>query len=275
MEIKQPDSNNELPPDLINVSQWEKRSKMFGSSPQGVLFKGLPDIFNEHIHNWQLNRILSEIVPKYKEINILDIGCGYGRISMPVLEMFPQAKITGIDISKNYIDLFRKNTGQDAFVSSAEDISSSLGLFDYIICVTVLMYIDEDRLEKTINNLLNTLKKNGRLLLIEPSRSGTYFQTCFGLVNFLRKIDKSVAINTGGNSFKYNSLRTIIENSGAKIVKEFRLPATTLFFLIIYVFTKLFSFKGRFLLNLISKMDNLLKSTKLPSIYIFHVIEKQ
>jgi len=156
-----------------------------------------------------------------------------------------------------------------------EEISPHLGLFDYIICVTVLMYTNEDKLEKTINNLLNTLKKNGRLLLIEPSRSGTYFQTCFGLVNFLRKIDKSVAINTGGNSFKYNSLRTIIENSGAKIVKEFRLPATTLFFLIIYVFTKLFSVNGRFLLNLISKMDNLLKSTKLPSIYIFHVIEKQ
>lgn len=275
MEIKQPDSKNKLPPDLINVAEWEKRSKMFGSSPKGVLFKGLPDIFNEYIHYWQLNRILSEIDPKSKEINILDIGCGYGRISMPILETFPQTKITGIDISKNYIDLFQKNTRQDAFVSFAEDISPHLGLFDYIICITVLMYINEDRLEKTINNLLNTLKKNGRLLLIEPSRSGTYFQTCFGLLNFLTKTDKTAAINTGGNSFKYNSLKTIIGNSGAKIIKEYRLPATTLLFLIIYVFTKLFSVKGRFLLTLISKIDNFLKFTKLPSIYIFYVIEKQ
>ena len=94
MEIKQPDSKNQLPPNLINVAEWEKRSKMFGSSPKGVLFKGLPDIFNEYIHNWQLNRILSEIDTKSKEINILDIGCGYGRISMPILEIFPQTKIT-------------------------------------------------------------------------------------------------------------------------------------------------------------------------------------
>lgn len=275
MELKKSTLSSNSPSDLINISEWEKRSKVFGSSPKGVLFKGLPDIFNEHIHNWQLNGILAEIETKSEGINILDVGCGYGRISMPVLERFPQTRITGIDISPNFVDLFQKNTGQNAFVSFAEDIRPDLGLFDYIICVTVLMYIDDASLEKTINKMLGNLKKNGKFLLIEPLSSGTSFQTCFGLLNILHNTDKAASTNTGGRSFPYNSLRTIIENCGAEIVKEYRLPVTTLFFLFIYFFTKLFSVKGRFLLNLISKIDKYFKSAKLPSIYIFYVIEKQ
>ena len=274
MEIKQSAFDNKSPFDCANLAEWEKRSKIFGTDPKGVLFKGLPDIFNEHIHNWHLKMILAEIVINAEEISILDIGCGYGRISLPVLQKFPQAKITGIDISQNYVDLFRKNTGQDAFVSFVEDIDSDLGLFDYIVCVTVLMYINNDNLENTFKNILNNLKKNGKLLLIEPSSSGTSFQTCFGLLSLLKINNKSNATGTGGNSLKYTSLRNIIINSGARILKEYRLPATTLFFLFIYVFTRILPAQGRFLLHMISKMDELLKFTKLPSMYIFYVIEK-
>jgi len=274
MEIKQSAFGNKSPFDCANLAEWEKRSQIFGTDPKGVLFKGLPDIFNEHIHNWQLKGILAEIGINTEEIRILDIGCGYGRISLPVLQTFPRAKITGIDISQNYVDLFRQNTGQDAFVSFVEDIGSDLGLFDYIVCVTVLMYTSDDNLENTFKNILNNLKKKGKLLLIEPSSSGTPFQTCFGLLSLLKINNKSAATGTGGNSFKYTSLRNIIINSGAKILKEYRLPATTLFFLFIYVFTRILPVPGRFLLHMISKMDEFLKFTKLPSMYVFYVIEK-
>ena len=265
--------NNESPK-LTNVAEWEKRSKIFGSSPKGVLFKSLPDVFNEYIHNWQLWKILSEIRPDSGEINIIDIGCGYGRISRPILEKFPQAKITGIDISKNYVELFQKNTGQNAFVGFAEDFSLQANYYDYIICITVLMYIDKDKIEKTISNFLNHLKKGGKILLIEPSRSGIYFQTCFGLLNLLSKVKKIAASNTGGNTFQYHFLQSLIHKSGGEIIREYRLPVTTLFFLAIYIFTNIFTSGGHVLFNLISKCDEYLKFTRLPSIYIFNVVEK-
>ena len=259
---------------FTNAVEWEKRSKIYGTSPRGVLFKSLPDVFNEYIHNWQLKKILSEIKQDTGEINIIDIGCGYGRISRPILEKFPEAKITGIDISKNYVELFRKNTGENAFVGFAEDFSLKSDYYNYIICVTVLMYIDKDKIEKTISNFLSHLKKGGKILLIEPLNSGICFQTCFGLLNLLSKFKKDAALNTGGNSFQYHFLKSTVHKSGGKIVREYRLPATTLFFLAIYIFTKIFSSGGRVLLNLISRCDEYLKFTKLPSIYTFNVIEK-
>lgn len=259
---------------FTNADEWEKRSKFFMSSPRGVLFKSLPDIFNEHIHHWQLKKVLSEIAQNSGEINIIDVGCGYGRISQPISEKFPHAHITGIDISQNYVDLFRKNTGENAFIGSAEDFILQSDYYDYIICVTVLMYIDKDKFEKTISNFLNHLKKGGKLLLIEPLRSGIYFQTCFGLLNILNKFRNTPASNTGGNSFQYHFLKSLIHKSGGRIIREHRMPATTLFFLAIYIFTNTFTSRGRVLFNFLSRCDEYLKFTRLPSIYIFNVVEK-
>jgi len=268
-------SDHDESSELINIAEWEKRSKLFGSSPRGFLFKNLPDIFNEYLHNWQLKKILSEIEPVSREININDIGCGYGRISLPILEKIPEAKITGIDISKNYVDLFKKNTSAQAFVGSAEDFSLQTDYYDYIICVTVLMYINKNKFEKTIANFLTHLKKGGKILLIEPLHSGIYFQTCFGLLNLLNKFKKADTSNTGGHSFQYNFLQSLIRKSGGEIIREYRLPVTTLFFLAIYIFIKIVPSAGRFLFSLISRFDEYPKSTRLPSIYIFNVVEKQ
>jgi len=136
------------------------------------------------------------------------------------------------------------------------------------------MYIDKDKIEKTISNFLRHLKKGGKILLIEPLHSGIYFQTCFGVLNLLNKFKKDAASNTGVNSFQYHFLQSLIHKSGGKIIREYRLPATTLFFLAIYIFTKIFTSGGRVLFNLISRCDEYLKFTRLPSIYIFNVVDK-
>lgn len=253
---------------FTNVAQWEKRNKIFRSSPKEVLFKSLPNVFNEYIHHWQLKKILSEIAPYSGEINIIDIGCGYGRISLMFSEKFPDANITGIDISKNYVELFQKKTGENAFVGFAEDFSLQSDYYDYIICITVLMYIDKDKIEKTISNFLCHLKKGGEILLIEPKHCSIYFQMCFGLLNLLSKFKKIAALNTGGNSFQYHFLKSLIHKSGSKIIRKYRLPVTTLFSLAIYIFAKIFTSGRRVLFNLISRCDEYFKFTRLPSIYI-------
>jgi 2-polyprenyl-3-methyl-5-hydroxy-6-metoxy-1,4-benzoquinol methylase len=275
MKIPQPSTNVNSPFRNDDVSGWEKRSKIFGSSLRGVLFQRLPDAFNEHIHKWQLNQILLEIKSKSEGINILDVGCGYGRISIPLLEKFPGANITGIDISQNFVELYKKSTGQNAFVGHAENLNVQLNYYDYVICVTVLMYIEQEKIEKTILNFLGSLKKGGIILLIEPLQSGAYFQTCFGLFNLLSRLKQTTVSNTGGKSFKYNFLKEVIRKSGGIILREYRLPATSLLFLPLYLLTKFFSKKNSLLFNSISRLNDLLKFIKLPSIYIFQVIEKQ
>jgi len=136
------------------------------------------------------------------------------------------------------------------------------------------MYIDKDKIEKTISNFLRHFKKGGKILLIEPLHSGIYFQTCFGVLSLLNKFKKTTTSNTGGNSFRYRFLQSLIHESGGKIIREYRLPATTFFFLAIYIITNIFTSGGRVLFNLISRCDEYLESTRLPSIYIFSVVEK-
>ena len=135
------------------------------------------------------------------------------------------------------------------------------------------MYVDKDKIEKTVSNFLKHLKKGGKILLIEPLSSGVNFQTCFGLLNLLNKFSKTSASNTGGGSFQYKFLKSLIQNFGGKIVREYRMPATTLLFLAIYILTRIFT-RGRGIFNFISRCDEYLKFTGLPSIYIFNVIEK-
>lgn len=274
VDTMQPAADNHKSSGLANAALWEKRSRLFMSSPRGVLFKGLPDIFNDHIHNWQVNKILAEISASSGKVSIIDVGCGYGRISLPVLKKFPEARITGIDVSPNYVELYKENTGQNAIAGFAEDFSLEEDSCDFILCVTVLMYVDKDKIEKTLANLLRHLKKGGKILLIEPIRSGVHFQTCFGLLNLLNKFRKTQPSDTAGDAFEYNHLQSLIQKSGGKIIREYRLPATTLFFLPLYLLAVISAAAGRAVFNLFSRCDEYLKLTKLPSLYIFNVIEK-
>jgi len=68
------------------------------------------------------------------------------------------------------------------------------------------------------------LKKGGKILLIEPLHSGIYFQTCFGLLNLLSKFKKADTSNTGGNSFQYNFLQSLIRKSGGKLSENIVFP---------------------------------------------------
>jgi 2-polyprenyl-3-methyl-5-hydroxy-6-metoxy-1,4-benzoquinol methylase len=166
---------------------WDKRSIAYGATWKSVLFQGMPDMANEHFHLSHLNFILQCIKDSKATMKILDVGCGYGRLSLPLVKKFPQARISGMDISPNYVKLYRKNTGRDAFIGTVGAIPPEIGTFDYIIVVTVLMYLPENKLRETLSSLFAHLNPAGKIILIEPSKSGITFQTCCGLTKLMRK----------------------------------------------------------------------------------------
>jgi len=258
--------------DKSNAAEWEKRSKLWGSSIKSVLHKSLPDIFNEHFHNWHL-RIISSTIEKKENLRILDVGCGWGRLTIPIKEMFPDAQLTGLDISENYVRLYKEKTGCEAFVATLEDMPPELGEFDYIICVTVLMYVDDANLKKAVDNLFKHLKVGGKLILIENNWSGVPFQTAFGLLKLFRNKSKK-DIETGGRTFKMGEIgRLFFIDGEVKSVR--RIPCTTINFLPLYIITRFFPKPvARFFLRAVTFFDNLFGGWMLPSIYIAKVIEQ-
>jgi 2-polyprenyl-3-methyl-5-hydroxy-6-metoxy-1,4-benzoquinol methylase len=258
-----------------NRKEWELRSHLFGASLRGVLFKRLPDVANEHLHNWH-KKVILDFIERKDRLKILDVGCGYGRLSIPIIEKFPGVDITGMDISKNYVSLYKDYTNHPAFVGAVEKFPIELGTFDYITCVTVLMYLDSRNLERAILNLLFHLKPDGKLILIEPHSSGNLFQTGCGLLTVLiNRIQKGV-INTRGRYFRKREIENLFGKAGGRILSERRLPITSLLILPIALIGKLLpepAAKGIF--KVISLFDALLGGLKLPSLYVAYIITSQ
>lgn len=255
-----------------NSEIWEKRSIDYGTSLKSVLFQGMPDIANEYFHAIHLKFILDCLNGEENPIKILDIGCGYGRLSMPLIKRFPLAQIMGIDISPHFVKLYRENTGKEAFTGSIEAIPAELGNFDFIIVITVLMYLPENKLRKVFSGLFSHLNPGGKLILIEPSISGIKYQTCFGLTKLLKR---ESGINTGGKCFSKDEIPDAIDQTGGFVIREERIPATSFFFILIYLVTKTFpkTLTDVFFCWL-SFIDSKLKNKKLPSLWSFYLIGK-
>jgi 2-polyprenyl-3-methyl-5-hydroxy-6-metoxy-1,4-benzoquinol methylase len=258
-----------------NHTEWENRSIQYGMSLKSVLFKGLPNIVNEHISSWHIRFILNNITRK-EGLRILDIGCGYGRLSLPVIEKFPNAEIIGIDVSKNFVDLFKKVTRQSSFVGTIEDIPADIGKFDYIICVTVLMYVEKSKLEKAVGNLISLLKPEGQLIIIENSWAGVLLSSGFGLYNCLKKFYKKEPINTGGHYFKKNEIENLVQKCHAVTFKKCGFSFTTFFILPVVILCKFFPkyFFIQSILKALLWLDERFDKLKLVSLHIGYIVKK-
>ncbi|NTW77270.1 MAG: class I SAM-dependent methyltransferase [Syntrophaceae bacterium] len=252
---------------------WEKRSIGYGATLKSVLFQGMPDAANEHFHAAHLNFILECLKDHKTTMRILDIGCGYGRLSLPLVKKFPQAQISGMDISPNYVKLYRDITKRDAFIGAVDAIPPEVGTFDFIIVVTVLMYLPENKLINSISGLFAHLNPNGKIILIEPDESGIIFQTGCGLTKLLKKNSR---INTGGKCFSAGEINSVVNQAGGLVIREERIPATTFFFLLIYLVSKTLprNWTNVFFHGL-TLMDGLLRNKKLPTLWSFYLIEKK
>jgi len=77
---------------------------------------------------------------------VLDMGCGLGYWRTAVLEQFPQANWTGVEISKYLCD-------QLGWVNGSVVDFSPRGRFDLIVCQDVLQYLSAEDAICAIDNL--------------------------------------------------------------------------------------------------------------------------
>ena len=257
-------------------SSWDARSQFFGDSIQGVLFKNLPEVVNRHIHNWHVHCIFSFLKNNPPD-KLLDVGCGYGRLSFPLKERFPSVQTVGLDVSAHYVELYRRNLKQPAFTCSLEQLPPDLGLFDCLLVVTVFMYLPKQNLEDALDGLLKHLKNGGKLIVIDKHCSGNFFLNPFGLRDFIaRRSRVNEKTETGGQSFSTEEIRALMQKQGAIITDELRMPMTTIFIVPIYCIGKILpQGLAQIFLRGIFLMDRLLQKWPLPSLHAAYLIEKR
>jgi ubiquinone/menaquinone biosynthesis C-methylase UbiE len=124
---------------------------------------------------WYLNnrnyhvRVRTEMVQEFLEHekfeHMLDIGCGDGSISLPLLN--PDRKLTLLDLSQNMLKIARSRVSAELSdnveVLNEHFMHAQLepGSYDLIICVGVLAYIDDE--EAFVEKLASLVRPGGKL----------------------------------------------------------------------------------------------------------------
>ena len=159
---------------------WDGRADEYGKST----FQGITNFADEH-KSITMDHIdkteLTKLVRKEKEV--LDVGCGVGRLSFWLAKR--SKKVIGIDYSDPLIEIAkyeakkRKIKNVEFYCKSCTDIDLNKK-FDLIIVFGLLIYMDEEDVIKTIQQLKQHLGKKGKIILKESvGTSGKYIVNKF------------------------------------------------------------------------------------------------
>lgn len=109
---------------------------------------------------------------KISTANVLDFGCGWGRITRTFLKDVPASNIQGIDVRPDIISLAKSLTTDIAFdvTSPAPPTKFSAETFDLIVAYSVFSHLPENIANEWIDEFARILKPGGLLVFTTRSR---------------------------------------------------------------------------------------------------------
>lgn len=196
-------------------SQWADRQRTLGNTQRAVLFKNFPDSFNESLHAAHLQFIQRHLPAT--AASLLDVGCGFGRTSLPLKSANPTLSFTGVELCEEFARAYQERIGP-CFCGSVGDFTTNEH-FDVITIVTLLMYLSDEERDREVARLGAMLNPGGRLIVIEP------------YLNFLTVMRRALKLRklapTGGEVRYFG--RHELESQLAAALPAFRRLETRLF----------------------------------------------
>ena len=154
--------NVDLPSKIIEFDTYFLDNKFTFKSDNGVFSKEKLDFGT---------RLLLENLPlKDMRGDILDLGCGYGVVSI-ILSRFVEAKFDAVDVNKRALHLFEmniklnKSTNINYFESNCYDSIDKDKLYDYIITNPPIR-AGKEIVYKMLRGAKEHLKKDGSLYFV-------------------------------------------------------------------------------------------------------------
>ena len=196
------------------MSERDATIKRAFEQPQWYLRKVA---FNIRIRAETIRAFTQEKIPA----SVLDIGCGDGSLSLPLLNH--QNRLTLVDRSTSMLEIARSRIPEDAVdrVSILNDDFLLAALpqreFDLVICVGVLAYVEDTRV--WFRKLASMLKPGGALIM--ECTDGGHF------ITHLIQAYKSMRAMAGGAKFPTirrpsSELLNLASEFGLRPVQSFR-----------------------------------------------------
>ena len=153
-----------------------------------------------------------------KNINILDIGCGGGLLCEPLTRL--GAKVTGIDASKNNIEVAKRhlkkgNLKIKYFCTTPEEFQSTVK-FDVILNMEIVEHVQD--LNLFLNQTSKFLKKNGLMYVATINKTlKSYLFAIIGAEYILKWLP--IGTHDWDKFVKPNKLREIAKQNSLKFNK--------------------------------------------------------
>jgi 2-polyprenyl-3-methyl-5-hydroxy-6-metoxy-1,4-benzoquinol methylase len=150
--------------DILHAKNFSKR---LSASSNSELFV-FQDKMNTEWH--KIAKKLINIVGKLTKKSVLEVGCGYGSLSVYLSQL--GATVTGIDLSSKAIELSKRNAELSMqYIKFKEANAVSLPFkdeeFDLTICCDTLEHIPNYK--KAIRELIRTTRIGGHLIITVPN----------------------------------------------------------------------------------------------------------
>lgn len=122
------------------------------------------------------SRLLAETMQLPARGEILDLGCGWGLLSLVAAKLSPDAHITLVDINERAASLARENLGRNNIINAeviCGDAPVALGEreFEAIVCNPPIR-AGKLQVHRLIKDAARRLKKNGTLWLVVRTDKG-------------------------------------------------------------------------------------------------------
>jgi len=118
-------------------------------------------------------RFLIKCLPPNKDINILEIGCGWGD-KLLLLYRYGYKNLTGVDVSKNLCEIAKKQLPKTINIfneNGLDFIKKRKGQFDLILLFDLIEHIPREKTISFLKDCYKSLRKNGSIIIRTPNMS--------------------------------------------------------------------------------------------------------
>lgn len=182
------------------------------------------DLDAEHYRNhssyqYESAMALIEEHPFKETDNILDVGCGDGRITAELAKRVSLGKAIGLDLSESMIALAASSFTQESYpnlefhVCNAEEIPYK-NQFDVVLSANCLHWVPDKR--KAFQGMLDALVPGGSLHILMGSKEGGFGDRMVEISNDERWKKYTSQATTPG-SVTASDCRTLLEELGAAV----------------------------------------------------------